>query len=377
MKTILILSFSDLGSDPRVNRQIRFLSQDYRVIAVGSADPDVEGVDFIHVPKVIDKIRIILTSPQLLLHQFEHWYWGQKHVIHCYQKISHLHADLILANDIETLPLTLRLAKDAKVIFDAHEYAPRQLDDILYRKVFFQKYITHLCKTYIPQVDAMTTVCQSIANIYEKNFGIKPIVITNAQDFEDLQPGLFYNDKATIRLIYHGHASPSRRTDNMIKMMDHLDGRFELYMMLTDANPRYVNFLKRFAERNHHIHFLPPVPMRTLPRYLNQYDIGVFLLEPTNFNYFHTLPNKFFEFIQARLAVAIGPSPDMARLTRQHDLGVVAKDFSPRSLAQCLLSLDHKKIEYYKSQSHKVAHLMSAEQNKRILLDLVQTVLNE
>jgi hypothetical protein len=115
--------------------------------------------------------------------------------------------------------------------------------------------------------------------------------------------------------------------------------------------------------------------MPELSRFLNQYDIGVYLLEPVNFNFLHSLPNKFFEFIQARLAVAIGPSPEMARLVREYDLGVVADDFSPQALAQCLLGLDLKRIEYYKSQSHKVAHLLSAEQNKKILLDLVERVL--
>jgi hypothetical protein len=28
------------------------------------------------------------------------------------------------------------------------------------------------------------------------------------------------------------------------------------------------------------------------------------------------LPNKFFEFIQARLAVAIWPSPEMSKITK-------------------------------------------------------------
>jgi hypothetical protein len=377
MKTVLILSFSDLGRDPRVNRQIRFLSQDYRVIAAGTADPKVKGVDFIHIPKVIDRVRILLTSPQLLLHQFERWYWSQENIIRCYQKISHLRPDLILANDIEMLPLALKLADGAKVVFDAHEYAPRQADDLLHWRIFFQKYKIYLCKTYIPCVDSLITVCQGIADTYEKDTGIRPVVMTNAPYFEDLHPNLHDGSKKNIRLVHHGGASSSRKTENMIKVMDYLDERFELDFLLVETSPGYLDRLKNLARNKSNVHFLPPVPMQDLPRFLNQYDIGVYLLEPVNFNFLHSLPNKFFEFIQARLAVAIGPSPEMARLTRQYDLGVVAEDFSPRSLAQCLLCLDYKKIEYYKSQSHKVAHMMSAEQNKKVLLDLVQHLIGE
>ena len=49
MKTALVLSFSDLATDPRVNRQIRFLRGRYRLITAGfapSALPDVAYVPF-------------------------------------------------------------------------------------------------------------------------------------------------------------------------------------------------------------------------------------------------------------------------------------------------------------------------------------------
>ena len=70
-----------------------------------------------------------------------------------------------------------------------------------------------------------------------------------------------------------------------------------------------------------------------------QYDIGLFLLSPANFNYYHALPNKLFEFVQARLAVAIGPSPEMARIVNDHDLGIVAPDFEPTTMAAHLNAL--------------------------------------
>jgi glycosyltransferase involved in cell wall biosynthesis len=223
----------------------------------------------------------------------------------------------------------------------------------------------------------MTTVCQGIADTYGKEFGIKPVVITNAADFEDLNPNLLDENKRSIRLIHHGAAGPSRKIENMIKMMDYLDGRFELNLMLIEAWPGYLRRLKRHSKGKPNIHFLPPVPMRTLPRYLNQFDMGVYILEPTSFNFLHTLPNKFFEFIQARLGIAIGPSPEMARIVKEYDLGVVAEDFSPKALAHCLLELNDQKVNYYKLQSHKVAHFMSAEQNRKILLNLVHQVLQE
>ena len=377
MKTILIIAFSNPATDPRVNRQIRFLRDTYRVIAVGLAHPEVEGVEFIPVTKMKKGSPNPLAFLQILFHRYDHWYWQQKHVIEAFDKLSNVHADMILANDLQTLPLALKVAKRAKVVLDAHEYAPRQYEDVLSWRLLFQDYATYLCRKYIPQVHGMTTVCQGIAEAYEKETGIKPVVLTSAPDFEDLRPHLLDERQKVIRLIHHGVAGRSRKIENMIEAMDDLDGRFELNLMLVKSDPRYLRYLKRIAQGNPRIHFLPPVPMRTLPTYLNQFDIGVFLIEPTNFNYRYTLPNKFFEFIQARLAVAIGPSPEMARIVREHDLGIVSGDFSPKTFARSLSSLDGEKINYYKLRSHRIARRMSAERNKEILLDLVRQLLRE
>jgi hypothetical protein len=374
MKTILIISFSDLALDPRVNRQIGFLKDKYKVIAVGFGNPDINGIDFIPVFRP-PKFQLILTSPKLLFRQYESWYWGQKHVQDCFKTLSNVCIDLFLANNIDTLPLTLKLAKRSQVILDAHEYAPRQAEDLFLWRIFSQNYKTFLCKAYIPQVNSMTTVCQGLADAYQKDTGVKPVIITNAPDFEDIQPRLQPKDTSIIQMVHHGVANPSRKIENMIKMMEYLDERFNLDFIFINTGSSYTQYLKRLARGKSNIRFLPPVPMRTLPKYLNQYDIGLFLLEPTNFNYFHALPNKFFEFIQARLAIAIGPSPEMARLVKDYDLGVVAEDFSPGTLARCLKSLNREKINYYKLQSHRVSRILSSEQNKKILLDLVQQAL--
>jgi len=377
MKTVLILSFSNLGRDPRVYRQIKALSEHYRVITAGYGEPGLDSVDFIPITRIKKDLPSIVSALRLLFGRYEAWYWSQGHVVDGFKKLSHIRADLILANNIDALPLALELAKGTKVILDAHEYAPRQVEEALLWKIFFQEYQLYLCKTYIPRADGMTTVCQGIADTYQRDTGIKPILINNAPNYEDILPRLPQGNRKVIHLVHHGATSPSRKIENMIKMMDYLDERFELNLILLEGTSGYVKQLRRLAARKPNIHFWPPMPMQSISKYLSQYDIGVYLLEPVNFNFLHSLPNKFFEFIQARLAVAIGPSPEMARIVKNHDLGVVAEDFSPRSLAQCLLGLDHKKIEYYKSQSHKVAHLMSAEQNKKVLLGLVQHLVGE
>jgi hypothetical protein len=214
----------------------------------------------------------------------------------------------------------------------------------------------------------MMTVCQSIAEVYARDTGVTPRVMMNAPDYVDLQPTRVHSP---VRLVHHGGAIPERRLETMIDVMKHLDSSFELNFVLVDRHPGYLAGLKAMSARYPNIKFLPPVPMQELPTFLNQFDVGIYLLDPTNFNNRAALPNKLFEFVQARLAIAIGPSPEMARLVREHDLGVVSPDFSPRSLAESIRAMD---VARFKAQSNKAARALSSESSCKILLEAIRTL---
>ena len=120
-----------------------------------------------------------------------------------------------------------------------------------------------------------------------------------------------------------------------------------------------------------------PVKSNEVIDFIRQYDIGIFLLPPINFNYANTLPNKFFDFVQARLCIAIEPTPEIAALVNTYDLGVVADDFTAISLSKKINALTGLDIFRFKAQSDKVAMTLSAERNKVILKNIVTKLLNE
>src|SRR5690606_4933944 len=109
--------------------------------------------------------------------------------------------------------------------------------------------------------------------------------------------------------------------------------------------------------------------------FIHEYDIGVFLLPPVNFNYANTLPNKLFEYIQARLAVAVGPTPEMAAIVRKYGNGIVAEDFEPTSLARELNKLTGSSIAELKQRSSAAARDLSAENNQSTFLKVVGRVI--
>lgn len=52
MQRSLVVSFSDFGSDPRIDRQIDFLRARYRVMAAGFGPPSYEDIEYIELEHV-------------------------------------------------------------------------------------------------------------------------------------------------------------------------------------------------------------------------------------------------------------------------------------------------------------------------------------
>ncbi|MDZ4132703.1 MAG: glycosyltransferase family 4 protein, partial [Dethiobacteria bacterium] len=264
MKIILIISFTDLGSEPRVNRQIEFLKDRYKLIVCGRSSPKMEGIDFIPVEvaktKLLNKLFMVVL---LFFRHFEAVYWRYSHIKEAQGVLAGLKPDLVIAHDIETVPLVLRMFPLSKIILDAHEYAPRQFEDRFFWRLLIQPFKNYLCKRYMLKINASITVSQGIADEYEKQYGVKPSVITNAPFFHRIKARK--TDPSKIRLIHHGITNPSRKIENMIRLIDHLDERFYLDLMLKASNyPQYLAQLKSMAADRKRVRLLEPVPMNSI-----------------------------------------------------------------------------------------------------------------
>lgn len=380
MKKILILAYSDLNHDARVARQINFLSEKYQLTVACFAAPINNNDEIVLIKKIKPGILKKAIGAVLLLGGlFELAYRLIYDFPDLRNKLKVHSFDLIIANDIESLPLAFKIKKHEKILFDAHEFAPRHFEDKLVWRIFFQRFNKYLCKKYLPLVDQMITVGIGLANEYAKHYPVKPIVLTNANYYFKLSPTPV-NEKR-IRLIHHGAANPSRRLEIMIEMMQYLDNRFVLDLMLltpTIANKKtksYLESLKLLVKNDSRITIINPVKSSEVVNFIHSYDMGIFLLPPINFNYANTLPNKLFDFIQAKLAIAIGPTPEMAEIVNTYNLGVVSDDFNPQSLGKKINSLTAQDIFQFKNQSDKASKELSAEKNKTALNDIIDQLL--
>jgi len=371
MKKALVLVYSKLRHDARVKRQIGFLSENFEVTVAAFGDVSHANHHFIDLkPGSLGLLRKIMIAVWSLLGQYRRA-WNTFHPYSGRLKNHNNHLwDIIISNDVETLPLAFQIKKKrpaARIILDAHEYAPRHFEDRWWWRLIFQPMNIWCCNEFIPRLDAMFTVGKGLADEYATHFGRQPVVITNAPGFQKVEPSKVQPNQ--IRLVHHGIANPSRKLELMFDVMQLLDQRFtlDLYLLTSDfasgSTKDYIHALKEKFRSDPRITLHEPVESNMIVQTIKQFDIGIFLLPPSNFNYANALPNKFFDFIQARLAVAIGPSPEMARYVHQYQNGIVSADFSPRALASQLNQLTTETLLNFKQGSEKAAADLCAEKN--------------
>jgi hypothetical protein len=400
VKSLLIICDTDLSKDPRVLRQVKALKGNFNITTCGVSPTGEENtfysiypvVDYhFKYPVVFRKIVSLAIQLQSKFRKFtrpfilslrsglsknsyyEKKYWTI-HRIRLANVLKKLNPDVIIANDISTLPLAGKLKSGkTKLVFDAHEYHPEELNEIESWRTEEKPAVIFFLKKYLPAVDLMLTVSQPIADKYSEEFNVKPIIITNAPGAIELEPK---EPGSKIKLIHHGGAIKERLLEETINVMNFLDERYTLDLILVATDKTYLDYLKDKYKNDIRIKFLAPVPTSEISRTINQYDIGIYILPPLNFNNINALPNKFFEFIQARLAVAIGPMPAMAGIVNQYNLGVVADDYKSESLAKAIQQLSHEKLFSCKKNSSKAAKDLNAEINMEILKKEIANLVN-
>jgi len=371
---ILVISFSHLGRDPRVQRQLKLLRDFAAVTAVGYGDPGLDGVEFVLArsqPKTWPQRLVALW--RLQTRQFQAYYDNIGYIAMVRAALAGRSFELILANDPEAWPLAAAIRGPARLIFDAHEFAPSEYDEQWSWRILYKQYKTDLCARYLPQADAMLTVCDGIAQEYRQRFGVSPHVVRNIPPESGLRPTPVPADR--LRMIHHGGAARVRRIDDMIRLLDLLDDRFTLDLMLIPSDPDYLRQLQGLAASRPRVRFVAPVPMPGIAAAINDYDIGLYILPPSSLNHQLALPNKLFEFIQARLAVAIGPSGEMARIVTSHGCGVVGRSFSLPDMAAALGALTAGDVTRYKEAADRAATELCWEVEGRVIRDEVQRLL--
>lgn len=363
---ILCISFSDIGSDSRVLRQLAVLAEFGHVTTLSYGDRPPGAADHIAVPRELPSLpQTPLGVLKLALRRYRSVATEAPALREARRLLGDREFDVVVANEARALPLAFRVAGAPRIWCDLHEWAPEERTHVLSWRLLVSPFMRWVCATYLPRVDASTTINDSIAGMYQSAFGDRPEIVRNAIAYRgDLAPSARIDD-GTVRLVHSGGAVPGRNIEAIIDAVDLLgDGyTLDLYLIPSRQGDAYWRDLQARIEASPRTTLHPPVPPTELPDTLNPYDLGVFILPPLTPNHRYMLPNKFFDFVQARLGLVFGPSVETDRLIRDERLGVVTSGYRAEDVAAAIRGIEPAQLDSFKHAADDAARRLSSERD--------------
>ena len=375
---MLIICSRNADRAPRLYNTFHTFKDEYDVFLAGDKIPYyLDPKNFIDIsfkkkllfPRVIKFFYLLHFSSFFSIKSTDFKYLLKPSSFSVFRKIKDKQFDIIILHHIDLLPVLsyFKKKRNFKLVVNLHEYYPKEFEDQQNWSVMGD-YWGGLCEYFLKNVDYFLSVNKSIGDEFIKTFNLNHqlfFTFPNVKCFENLE--LINNKGNIISLIHHGAAIPSRNIERMIKLMSFLPENYVLYFMLLKRNPDYYDSLKRYQSSR--IKFIEPVSFNNIIKVINEFDIGLYYLNPSNFNEENSLPNKFFEFIQARLCIAISPIEEMKNILLENKLGIVSDNFSEEDLANKIMGLTRLDIFNFKKNVDKYANLSSLEFYKESLLE--------
>lgn len=379
---VCLLSMSRIEDDPRVRRQGDALVHDrWSVLGVGlsggrSTAPDwpVRRIGSEPIPAG-GKARVAVTaqmlSARLSSRTAQRALWANPAVLEMWRHVRDQPADLFVANDWWTLPIAARAAAThgGQYAYDVHEHSLTQGAMRWRWRALFPPLIAAIEARWVPGSAAVSAVCEGIANELAANYDLAhpPVVVRSVPAFSDTQ---FRAPGKVVRVLYHGLLLEHRGLESLIDSVANWPDDFVLAIRGPGVQG-YVDGLRRRIRRlelDERVTLLPGVPMTDLVAHAREHDIGIFVPEGDTPQRRHVLPNKLFEYVMAGLAVCLRDLPEMARLVREYNLGVLVPSASPRDLAFALRSLERDTIADCKRAAALAAKKLCWEVERETML---------
>ena len=208
-----------------------------------------------------------------------------------------------------------------------------------------------LFRAFLPRSSEVITVSQDQEQELFQRLALGSRVIRSLPNHRNIAPSPVQEHR--IALVYHGAIARGRSSHLMIQAMKHLDMRFtlDLFVPSSVAAPRYLRTLQKAAEFDERIRFHEGLNYSELLEVTSRFDLGLALFPPTTTSLKGALPNKFFEYIQARLGVVVGPNSEMSDYVRRYKFGVVTDGFGAKDVAAALNALTVDDISEFKHRA--------------------------
>ncbi len=261
-------------------------------------------------------------------------------------------ADLLVSNDLDTLPANFIASKIKRVplIYDSHEYFTEVPELIKRQRI--KKIWQYIEKKIVTRLNFGITVNESIAEIYTNKYNIPFYAIKNVPSINNLTNNfdktvsLPFSDELKYILLYQGSLNIGRGLEKLIKAMKLLNNRYVLFIIgIGDIE----NELKKEVKTHNlsdRIIFFGKIPFENLKQITAKAHLGFSIEENLGLNYYYALPNKIFDYIHAEVPIICSDFPEMKKIIETYNIGISVSVKDEYHLAELINNALSNKEQY-------------------------------
>ncbi len=278
-------------------------------------------------------------------------------------------ADVFLSNDLDSLTANFLAARFRKkhLVYDSHEYFTEVPELINRPKV--QKVWRWLEKKMVPNIKYAYTVCDSIAQVYTKKYGVDFKVIRNIPFAR--KSDIPKTENETKIILYQGAVNIGRGLEQAIRAMHFLEGARLVIAGDGDIKAQLEALVKK-EQLETKVEFTGRLPLEKLSELTAQADLGLSIEEDLGLNYRFALPNKLFDYIQAEVPVLVTNLPEMKAIVEKYNIGEISGSLEPEILSNKMkLALsDIEKRKIWKNNLRTAAGELTWEKEEQKLQEI-------
>lgn len=281
--------------------------------------------------------------------------------------------DIVHAVDLDTLLpgfLVARLRRKI-CVYDAHEFFT-EVPEVVGRPAV-QKIWRTLGQLIIPRLKFAITVNRSLANVFEKEYGVPFEVIRNVPVSLLEVETQFHKKKSPFIVLYQGVLNEGRGLEEAIEAMMLLENA-ELWLAGEGDLSKELRRLAQIKGVDSKVKFLGKIPPPELAMLTLQAHVGLNLLKNKGLNYYYSLANKSFDYMRAGLPSINMNFPEYRSINQDNEVFLLLETIEPAGIADAV-NLLRSDIGLYKklaANCQKAAAIYNWENEEIKLLAFYQ-----
>jgi len=258
--------------------------------------------------------------------------------------------DAVCAIDLDTIFAGFYSSKLKRkiCIYDAHEYFTEVPEVVQRPKI--KRVWEWVANRTIPKLNHCYTVCESLQRVFKEEYQTDFEVIRNVP-FHQAIPDHLLPFQSPFIILYQGVLNDGRGLEEMIAAMSQLE-QVEFWMAGEGDCSKELRALATELGVNDKVKFLGYVQPKELKEITKKAHIGVNLLQNKGLNYYYSLANKFFDYIQAQKPSLNMNFPEYASIVGRHKVGMLLDDLQTETIVQAIEQLTKNSNLYLELQEN-------------------------